>query len=205
MDLVGEGGAASAGAALAWLGPVGVGGSTSRGGLFELCDSCLLCDPSMSSCCAEGAGMLLAASSSFVSPPELCGELAPCIPRPWASELCSVLSGDLLSLSPFARGVSTASSKASYAGLRLAVCIGAAFYCYFFQQHATYRLLRGRLVFIPQLHFVAHVCYAQADWRCSALSRFSTAGLALRTTARADALPPIGDSRCLISVFDRLW
>lgn len=133
---------------LAGFGPVGVGGSTSRGGLFEVCDSFLECDPAMFSGCA---------SSFFVSPPSLCGELAPCIPRPWASGFCSVLSSCLLSLSPFARGVSTASSNASYAGSRLAFgrCFGIDS---FRSTHIiTYRLFCGRLILIPQLHLIAHI------------------------------------------------
>lgn len=124
-DLVGEdgsdgkapGAAASTAAVFVELGPVGVGGSTSTGGLLDLCEWCPSLGASISAGCVEGAGVLWDASSFFVS----CGELAPCIPRPWASGFCSGLSWCLLSLSPFARGVSTASSKASYCGVAVSV------------------------------------------------------------------------------------
>lgn len=109
--MVGEDGSAgnAPGASAAAFTLVGVGGSTSM-----LCVSC----EAIASCgCAIAvsvvAGVCCGTSSVFVSSPEDRGELAlaPCIPRPVASVSCP---GGLFSFSVVgARGVSTASSKAS--------------------------------------------------------------------------------------------
>lgn len=87
---------------------VGVGGSTSM--------ACVSCEAIASCGCAiavSTGGVCCGTSSFFVSSPEVRGELAlaPCIPKPVASVSCP---GVLFSFSfAGARGVSTASSKAS--------------------------------------------------------------------------------------------
>jgi hypothetical protein len=107
---VGEDGSAgnAPGASPAAFTFVGVGGSTSM--LCASCEVVASCD-----CAIAVSGVCCGTSSFFVSSPEGRGELAlaPCIPRPVASVSCP---GGLFSFSSSlagARGVSTASSKAS--------------------------------------------------------------------------------------------
>lgn len=66
----------------------------------------------------------------------------------------------------------------------------------------TYRLLAWSLVLVlvPQLHRIAHVSHADAEWRGLCLSYVSASVTALRTTAGADTLPAIGDTRCLVTL-----
>lgn len=111
--LVGDGGSAgnapgasaSAAAAFAF---VGVGGSTSTGGLCVSCGAIASCGCAIA---VSAVGVCCGTSSFFVSSPEDRGELAPCIPSPVGSVSGP---GGLFSVSlTGARGVSTASSKAS--------------------------------------------------------------------------------------------
>ena len=66
----------------------------------------------------------------------------------------------------------------------------------------TYRLLAWSLVFVlvPQLHRIAHVGHADAEWRGLCLSYVSASVTALGTTAGPDTLPAIGDTRCLVTL-----
>ena len=104
------GASASGAAAFAF---VGVGGSTSTGGLCVSCGAIDSCDCAIA--VSAVADVCCGTSSFFVSSPDDRGELAlaPCIPRPVASVSCP---GGLFSFSfslAGTRGVSTASSKAS--------------------------------------------------------------------------------------------
>lgn len=109
--MVGEAGSAgnAPGASAAAFTFVGVGGSTSM--LCVACDVVASCDCAIA--VSAVADVCCGTSSFFVSSPDDRGELAlaPFIPRPVASVSCP---GGLFSFSlAVARGVSTASSKAS--------------------------------------------------------------------------------------------
>jgi hypothetical protein len=89
---------------------VGVGGSTSTGGLCKSFTAISFCGCAIAS--SAVMGVCCRTSSFFASSPDDGGELAPCVPKPVGSESCP---GGLVSFSlTGARGVSTASSKASY-------------------------------------------------------------------------------------------
>lgn len=66
----------------------------------------------------------------------------------------------------------------------------------------TYRLLARGLVFVlvSQLHCIAHVGHAYAEWRGLTFSYVSASVTALRTTAGPDTLSAIGDTRCLVAL-----
>jgi hypothetical protein len=66
----------------------------------------------------------------------------------------------------------------------------------------TYRLLTRSLilVLVSQLHRIAHVGHADAERRCLAFSCVSISVTALGTTAGPNALPAIGNARCVVAL-----
>jgi len=66
----------------------------------------------------------------------------------------------------------------------------------------TYRLLAWSfvLVVVSQLHGIAHVGHADAEWRGFTFPYISTSVTALGTTAGPNTLPAIGDTRCLVTL-----